>query len=1207
MRSAEILKKVVVFSLFLAVFALPSSFSEDKNDALKGKLRKLEESILDEVKETAKLLEEKNEIISQLQIKLKDSFQREEELTSQFNQANEEIYLLRKDIKYLNGLTESKENELQKITEKVQELEEENKIILQLQEKLKTASQKEVELSNEVGKSSKEIYQLHQDVSYFKKEAQDRAASVKEMEDKILQLEDENKVIARLQQKVKTISEERGKVSADLEIANSEISNLYKDMGYLKKDTEVKVQEINELKGKLALFKEDAKRIFELEERVGAFEQNEKNLTSKLERADKQIYKLNEDKNYLNKEIKSKEGSLKEAKEQLFAVKEENKRIFELEEKVKTLIAKEEELTSDNGEVNKQVYKLTKEIDFLKKKVVDKDKEIKEAAAREEQLREENKLIFQLQEKIKAQNTVEEELTANLAGADKKISRLYYDIDCFKKEIGKTENELKVTEKQRRVLKDENKQIFKLQEKLKSASDKELDLVSRLDGANKKIYQLEKDISYLKKEGVHKGIDISDARKKIKFLEDENKRIFELQEKLDGANQREKELAKDLTRSQKEMSRLKADMSTLSTEIGIKDRQLQGAGELKAMLEEKNKLIFEMDEKLKYVSDGEQQVLVRLHGADKEIYDLNARIDSLTKKLEDKDKEIEEVRIREQELGEENKVIAALKEKLQIVGQKEDNTKVKLLSANKEITRLSKEIDSFKKELKVRDTKIEMAEEQARTLGEENKIIFALRERIKAFEDKDKESSGSLNKASSDITQLRKEISSLNQELAAKNAEIERAQEQARTLGEENKVIFALRERIQAFEDKEKEAANSLNIASSDNQQLRKEISSLNQELAAKNAGIKRAEEQARTLGEENKVIFALRERIKAFEDKEKEAANSLNIASRDNQQLRKEIGSLNQKLVAKDAAIKKVEEQARALGKENKVIYALREQIKSFENQEKETLERLSNADNEIKHLMRQIHSFNKELAAKNAEIERTEKSAQVLREDVKEVFALNAKLKSSERETEKFRSQLEQADKKIAQLSEEMVGFEDKVIVQSKEISESNEKLRLLNEKDKVIRRLEAKLDDISREENNLILARKEDREKIRNLTSQMSSLKENLKNKEADILELEIRAEGAVDEKEIAKEVVSRKDDKIKDLSSEIRSRESEIEALETKLVKKDQINKDRIKDVYKEIDERDKEIEYLKSVIGETISKIKLLSGSKAPTSSYVATK
>jgi len=859
MEVSQFRKYLVLLASLAAIFCVPFAYSEDKNEQLRGKIRKLETSILDEVNETAKLLEDKNKLISQLQNKLKVSFQREEELTSQVDASNEEVYRLRKDANYTKGMLENRERELVQASDRVAVLEEENKVILQLQEKLKTASHAQERLGSGLEAANKEIYKLSQDVSYLTKDLEIKDRKLKEAEDKVYSLEEENKLIVQLKEQLRTVSIREKDLVAKVGQADRVMYQLNKDMGALRKENEIQVSELNDAETEIAQLKEENKVIFQLEEKLKASANKEEQLVLNTESLNKEIYRLDQDIKYLNKEVKTKNTELKEAKIQVQSLKDKNKQIFQLQEKLKAADQQLLELAEKLDQTNKEKYQLSKEVSYFKKEAQAKSKEIQEVVLREESLRQENKAIFQLQEKLEAASKEQKDLMLKLASADKENSRFNQDISYLRKEVEDKDALLKEKTAHLDRLKDENKVVFQLQEKVRTLVEKENELTISLDKANKEIDLARKDSSYYSKEARVKDRDLEQAYKKIQYLEEEGKRIFQFKEQLEAANQKETVLSFQAQKSDKVIEGLNAKVKELVQNLEDKSRKVKDTQELSRLLAEKNAVIFQMDEKLKASLQKEEELTAKLDEVSKDNYQLSRNVEHYSKELEVKDKKIDLFQRKVKGLDAESKALSQLQENLQESLSKKSDLEAMLKQADNKIYQLNQDVDYLKKELISRANELNAVKADRTILDGKEKTVSLLEHKVGQLLVREKELTSKLSDSDQQYNKLYAQLNDFKARLRDKDDVISRLQEKIAGKEEAVTLVSKQEETIKSLNKKltvKNEEIDGLNKTIGEKsdlsrkriQEIYKEIDSKDKEIAYLKGVIKQAIDKIKML-----------------------------------------------------------------------------------------------------------------------------------------------------------------------------------------------------------------------------------------------------------------------------------------------------------------------------------------------------------------------
>ncbi len=730
-------------------------------------------------------------------------------------------------------------------------------------------------------------------------------------------------------------------------------------------------RELTNLRGKVEILKEAEKRSRE----KLAIAENEK---QKLE------LELNEAKKVsVNEELKQKFEEMKIENERLNNCSLER---YSLQKKVKEL---ETRLLSSSGgsHINShdtsKIVELEQEVLDLKKIELEKDKLIKEKEAAIKELSNENKQLI---------------VNAKADSAHQRLDELTEENDRKRKEMVKLHRKgvEEIEKKYEMELATEREKYAELEESIKQKI-----IIDEIQQS-----RFQQTIERLQKENVQLNSNIEELNKKhLVELQQKSIRIKELESKLENARRIELE-KENLTQSvmrlesehknrliehEKYVESLNEQLRAAQTEVFKLTSELQLSATIGIELKQANDKNERLSAKIKELEKEKNTAAITLQGRDTEIKSAKARIgilqievDALTKDLEQKNKEISEVRMSNNTSNslDTNDLYARIDD-LQKRLQKSEAETAKLTQENEQVSEdlvelqtqhrsLQKELDhnrEMSSEYQVRieelTTSVEMSNsakhvtEQQLTMTRNE--LSTTKDSLRVTEAKLAQALWQVSSAESKISTLQQEKMTAETRLTEKSIKVEtditdhQIQDLQLELNNTQSQLRLSNQKLEAALDEEKHLMAEIELL-----KVKLQTNTTKQEQEAMDADLNHQVKLLETKQKERDAAMLpqVEEKLRSAQAELESMQTQLETLTKEKQLLRATVDRLNQASITNVDEITQLKTQVRLLkhGKSSNTLLDLSEQIGSKEKEIDEVKDRNKWLENRVKTLQEEI-----------------------------------------------------------------------------------------------------------------------------------------------------------------------------------------------------------------------------------------------------------
>ncbi|XP_057665093.1 restin homolog isoform X3 [Diorhabda carinulata] len=737
---------------------------------------------LDKLKLEAEILQSKDTEI----VKLNDTIKSREEDCQMYK---EKLNLLKVELetsncnldnlkKQLEENLKSKEIELEgyrgKLKEKEDKLDEETAAYNELNKNYENVK---VELQSTKDKSKQAIDDLDMKLKNLESTVTEKNNQIEDLSNKI---EEKDTIILSSQKELQIMKIDLESVSSNLKQYQTNLgdveSTLKKERDEIKENLKEKVKELEDVKNE--------------------FINNIKERDLKIEN--------------LSLELDNKLKSIETLEKNIENVKEENKKIVEV--KVSEFKLEEEKLLSQilekdtqlniylnkSDELSETIYKLNNDIENLNK--INKEntniiERFQISVQEKENLCKEldNKINIMTEKEIKNDELIKS-LQTDIINKNKDIETILTDKQQTDNDLKKENDDLKnqITlqkEEIEKLITETNNNVTKISEELTEANNRIANKTKELTEANNKIANKTEELTEANNKIAKITEELNEANNKIAKITEElneaNNKIAKITEELNEANNRIANKTEELTEANKMVAKKAEENDNLNKrneelETKIEEIRIESENKLKRVLEEHDE--FEIQ-----VSD----LLTKIENKDKEISELKERIN----KLEDVGKEVSSYK--ETQLQLTNKL-----EDLNKVKSESEAVKEEISECNKLIEKLSTENEKLNRDLQTakevtdRIKEKEIEHETYKTRSEETivnleKIVEELRVKNEDLikykiecesQTTQSEKSGKeienlkdiLNKKSIQVEKLQKSLDAINEVAATKDLQLQK-------------------------------------------------------------------------------------------------------------------------------------------------------------------------------------------------------------------------------------------------------------------------------------------------------------------------------------------------------------------------------------------------------------------------------------------------
>ncbi|RGB40046.1 hypothetical protein C1646_800907 [Rhizophagus diaphanus] len=657
----------------------------------------------------------------------------------------------------------------------------------------------------------------------------------------------------------------------------------------------------------------------------------------------KENWKIVKEKEALQNQIKQIEELTSSAK------------LNELEKEESNLIAKEVELVEKNNHLEAEIKNLEQETNNLKKLVNElnaklEQKEVAYQQTKEQLEEKEEKLKSFTGEKLENFTTEKlmekEELNKEIENLKKMLLDKEKDVEQSVKQLEEINTELETKEKESDNLKNE---LDNIKLSLTEIQNKKAEL-SKL----KKKLEHEKNFSKTGTSGLRKQID--DLKKEMQSLKNQEIKAKEFKNELEEISRNKNRLQNEkaqlqtvVENLQKGQTILQENLKNLNNKLKEKEglinkleqQKEQQIRDLQNKLEDCLNKLKNKDEEISKYQENLSSLNSKLKNKEKLIEELQNKFDEETKKYQISQENLASLN---NELKSKEKFIEELQSKLDEETKKYQISQENLASLNNELKNKEEIIEELQNNLNKETRKYQISQENLASLNNE----------LKNKEEIIEELQNNLNEETRKYQISQKNIASLNNELKNKEELIEELQNK---LDEETKKYQISQENLASLNNELKnkeeiieELQNNLNEETRKYQISRENLASLNNELKNKEEII---EELQNNLNEETKKyqisqenLTSLNNELENREELIEKLQSNLDEETRKYQVSQENITSLNNQLKNKEGLINELQQQGEVIKNRIRETNILLPQIQTKNTKLKELIDTVKKKD---------------------------------------------------------------------------------------------------------------------------------------------------------------------------------------------------------------------------------------------------------------------
>lgn len=996
------------------------------------RLKKIVESKEDEVSNLQAELSSAQELMSQLESKtnesaeLKNQLEVSDDLLKKVEEKNQEIESLNEQLNELVGVKES--------------LDTKNEEIEKLKERLETAEKLTEELSSKESES----------------ESEELSQQLKITEDLKAQLRSKDAEVEELQNKL-TAAEEL-KVSLEArEIEVFDLQRKLKKITVLEVDLEAREQEIKGLKKRLEQAIEMESELEKRKREIKLMEEEQETLKEKAEYLNRKIIVL-EDK------IKGHEISLND-KDADLAKLEEIGKLREQDEKENNSLKQELELLLNRYKIQQELL-ANKDQEFIEYKDarIDADLELKgQISSKEEEIEKLKEEIknrqFKHNDELKARLAEIDELKSNVDSKEHKIGKLLSEQEKLTNQISTTESDLNDRVLELKALnvrlKVKELEVQELEQGLKSREEEISNLGKEMLAKNKLIstkesgnQKLKGEVNLLKDQILALELNLKKSEGDIKVREEEiailkkdinqlkvdaenvyrshEKQKFQLEEKI-------KSLRGEITANNEKISQLETTIRQKEKEIQEQVNKYKIEKESKQVLSDKLLALNKNHEDLKNLLKEKEEELGR---ALPELEKSKVRLLDLSSVIEEQ--RTAEAQYKSQIIEQDKKISVQDKE---IAGKISDLNKLKeqYIKSEDQLTQAKQKIDDHSKAIvnlnKDISTKKSKLDELGQKLAESDEEIVELKAKLDLSTSRWADIGLALKGRDEHIIQLEEELLSLREVKKVLSTDIDQANFELNDAKNKVKVYIAERNVAEARANElslQVKRLESLSTGSKDDNEaisdLQSTIRSLNKELIARDSKIQQFTNE---LGSKEKEIDQLTKRIDtqradliAFKKAGLTKGAGNNTGSLETDELHTRLNSMKAEMQAKDKELKELIISKRELGQK---LQKLEESKSAGADQSR--FQKMIEGKNEV------IRALKIKLGEKDKELRGRTKAQAGRGGDSEDIQVLKEKLKAAQQAQEKMKDDLKNAHAQLEDqkaLRNKLLEMEKEMVVQ-------------------------------------------------------------------------------------------------------------------------------------------------------------------------------
>ena len=828
-------------------------------------------------------------------------------------------------IEELKGLYDRAKDERKRIQDQLDEL-----LVLYQKESGKKVESERVlkESEGEISKlkrSNVELAEREEEISKLKMRIGEYVKEIKEKQDEIDALRVDRVGYEQKEEELKVIRVELDKMRESVGRNESEIASLRVSMeGIVGGEDKIKEKELEleEMRGKL----DEQSRLYE-EKRV-ELEELKRDMGDKGDKGDKG-----------EMEIRRLKGAAEESNNELKRILEDNKvEIVSLKEQIENNL--------------KKIREREDEIEVLRKGssgvIVPKDLEEK-IREKEREIEELRMLFSQGDVMLKDKESEINKLKGELSSVEEVISKRNRELELLIDSSKRSSDEIKELIKEKEGEIEEGDILRKILNMTKAELDESIRVREEDVGVRtREISELEKKISVSESELKELRKKLGKYGSNIKKLEDTiSDKTFEIEKLRGELKEAEKNLVDKIKEKENEIGELKSGISgDWEKKLEERERELRGVreemkrvrGELEGVIEEKEKEIKVLKEKLGVSSKELEQVISSKEG----------ELKGMNKELRGRSKELEsDIEKKEGEIG-------VLTKRLERVTKEyEDKLNSKQEQLDKLQEKMDKRVEEMRKEI----------EEKERELGELRGILKGDDVRGVVIEKEGEirrlngELKSTIERMQGDIDEREREIAKLNQSMVSKTEGVEKVISEKekekesldKTLDESTRelkgVISSKENEISVLNEK----LNILKVELESKMRVKdEEVSNLNKKL------VDREGEMRGIIEEREEEIRLLKEAAMKTGDSEKMLMEKMTELSALQLKMKSSTEELNKKIVDYEREIvelkKRVAESDRGVDQKELEIRRLTELIKTTNIKKDEEIEKLRKNIGDIK-----------------------------------------------------------------------------------------------------------------------------------------------------------------------------------------------------------------------------------------------------------------